>query len=169
MASSAVMSRMSKRTAGLPTKPAHRYRWLHGVSLLAAVRAAPHVEAVLGYAGEKLIAKCEEDMTNPKLRPLPRTVARLADQGLTVPDIAWRLRRSPGHISRILQWSELDRPSGSRSGHRAASDLRPVERRVLQARADGVDRAQTAARLRRSPQHVARIERYADLKLARAS
>lgn len=107
-------------------------------------------------------------MTNPKLRPLPRTVARLADQGLTVPDIAWRLRRSPGHISRILQWSELDRPSGSRSEQRAAP-LRPVERRVLQARADGVDRAQTAARLRRSPQHVARIEQYADLKLARAS
>ena len=74
-----------------------------------------------------------------------------------------RFRRSPGHISRILEWSELPRTAQQPP---EAKQLRPIERRVLQARSEGVDRSETAARIRRSPEHVARIERYADLKLS---
>ncbi len=102
-------------------------------------------------------------MTVTELRPLARTVVKLDSEGMPLSEIAWRLRSSPGHVSRVLEWSQLPR-STSRS---AESDrLRPVERRVLHARSAGIDRAETASRLRRSPEHVARIEAYADLKLA---
>ncbi len=48
-------------------------------------------------------------MTQPELRPLARTIIRLDNEGMPVGEIAWRFRRSPGHISRILEWSELPR------------------------------------------------------------
>ncbi len=102
-------------------------------------------------------------MTQPELRPLARTIIRLDNEGMPVGEIAWRFRRSPGHISRILEWSELPRTAQQSP---EAEQLRPIERRVLQARSEGVDRSETAARIRRSPEHVARIERYADLKLS---
>ena len=99
------------------------------------------------------------------MRPLTRTVTKLQRNGMPIGEIAWRLRRSPGHIARVLQWSQLHRPEFI---PRPATGevLRPIERRVLHARSEGVDRAETAARLRRSPQHVANIERYVDAKLA---
>jgi hypothetical protein len=37
----------------------------------------------------------------------------------------------------------------------------------MQAQQAGIDRTETAARLRSSPQHIAKIETYADAKLAR--
>jgi DNA-binding CsgD family transcriptional regulator len=100
-----------------------------------------------------------------KLRPLARTVTKLERDGMPIEEIAWRLRRSPGHIVRVLEWSQLSRPQVLLSSG-ADPVLRPIERRVLRARSEGVDRAETAARLRRSPQHIANIERYADAKLA---
>ncbi len=104
------------------------------------------------------------ESTQP-MRPLTRTVTKLQQGGMPIGEIAWRLRRSPGHIARVLQWSQLRRPEFiSRSV--AGEVLRPIERQVLRARSEGVDRAETAARLRRSPRHVANIERYADIKLA---
>lgn len=105
-------------------------------------------------------------MTEHALRPLARTVVRLDNEGMATAEIAWRLRRSPGHVNRILEWTKLPRSSQAKDRSATSSGLRPIERRVLQARSEGIDRAQVAARLRRSPQHVARIERYADAKLA---
>lgn len=106
-------------------------------------------------------------------RPLARTVIRLYNAGMPIADIAWRLRRSPGHINRILHWTKLPRPPESpqhaSASTRSPSILRPVERMVIDAREAGIDRTETAARLRRSPQHIAKIETYADSKLARLS
>ncbi len=109
-------------------------------------------------------------MTNHHHRPLARTVLRLHNAGMPTSEIAWRLRRSPGHISRILDWTTLPRPTRTPQQAAASTNsppvLRPLERRVLDARRAGIDRAETASRLRRSPQHIARIETYADTKLA---
>lgn len=115
----------------------------------------------------------EEDntMTSHEHRPIARTVLRLHNDGMPISEIAWRLRRSPGHISRILDWTRLPRPKQTPQ-HIATSPgsapvLRPLERTVMHARQAGIDRTETAARLRRSPQHIAKIETYADAKLAR--
>jgi len=105
--------------------------------------------------------------------PLTRTVLKLEGAGMPIAEIAWRLRRSPGHISRVLYWSTLTRPPQDAppltTSKPAPSVLRPLERTVLRAREAGKDRKETAAKLRRSPQHIARIEIYADTKLAGAS
>ena len=102
-------------------------------------------------------------MQRHDLRPFERTVLRLASEGMTSADIGWRFRRSPGHIDRVLELSRIPREPGPT---RHEGQLRPLERRVLRARAEGVDPAEIAARLRRTPAHIRRVERYATYKLA---
>ena len=105
-------------------------------------------------------------MTRENLRPFERRVLRLADDGMTSAEIGWRFRRSPGHIDRVLELSRLPR---DRTTVPASSTLRPLERCVLRARENGVDPAETAARLRRTPAYVRRVEQYASYKLAQGS
>jgi hypothetical protein len=108
------------------------------------------------------------DTENGHLRPIERTMLRMAGDGRTEADIAWRLRRSPGHVQRTLALARLPRRTQSeRRGERW--DLRPVERIVLRARDGAVGEAELAARLRRSPAFVQRVGHFADYKLARAS
>lgn len=97
------------------------------------------------------------------LRPLERTILKRTRQGMSTDEIAWRLRRSPGAVQRILELTELERDASAFDSDQGA--LRPIERCVLRARADGVDTAEIASRLRRSPQHVERVERLAIHKL----
>lgn len=103
-------------------------------------------------------------MQRDQLRPFERTVLRLADSGMSSADIAWRFRRSPGHIERVLQLSRIPREPRPQP---QKGTLRPVERRVLRARNEGVDATEIAARLRRTPGHVRRVEQYASYKLDR--
>jgi len=92
----------------------------------------------------------------------------LVRAGKTEAEIAWRLRRSPGHVRRTLALTRLSRfPRTERHG--APWDLRPIERAVLRSRENGVPEAEMAARLRRSPAFVQRVSTFADYKLARAS
>ena len=44
--------------------------------------------------------------------------------------------------------------------------LRPLERRLLRWRGQGVDHDELSSRFRRSPEFLARVERYARYKLA---
>jgi len=72
--------------------------------------------------------------------------------GITVEEIARRLKRSPQHIERIIVWTEIPR-----------SDLpkrqdRPFEQRVLKLRADGESHERIAERFRRSPGFIRRVE-----------
>lgn len=107
-------------------------------------------------------------MDRDHLRPFERTVLRLADTGMSTADIAWRFRRSPGHIDRVLGLSRLPREAalGGRGG---PGSLRPVERCVLRARENRVELAEIAARMRRTPGHVSRVEQYASYKLAQGA
>lgn len=98
------------------------------------------------------------------LRPFERAVLRLADGGMSTSEIAWRFRRSPGHIDRVLGFSQL--PRGAASGLAPPrSALRPVERLIIRARGEGTPPTEIAARMRRSPSFVARVEELATLKL----
>lgn len=102
------------------------------------------------------------------LRPIERTMLKLAQAGSSHADIAWRLRRSPGHVRRTLALARLPREPQLEVGGEPWI-LRPIERTVLRARKDGVPEAEVAARLRRSPAFVQRVGAYADYKLAQIS
>lgn len=104
-------------------------------------------------------------MKRDHLRPFERAVLRLADAGMPTNEIAWRFRRSPGHIERVLNLSRLPRTPTGTVASKPIGTLRPVERCVLRARDNGVDHAEIAARMRRTPGHVGRVERYASYKL----
>lgn len=101
-----------------------------------------------------------------RLRPIERAMRKLADGGMTESDIAWRFRRTPGHVRRVLDMSRL-RGKSNDPGPETAPDLRPIERVVLRARDEGTDTAEIAARLRRTPRGVEQIERLATYKLER--
>jgi DNA-binding NarL/FixJ family response regulator len=91
---------------------------------------------------------------------------KLADDGMAESDIAWRFRRSPAHVRRVLDMTRLRRKP-SHPVDESAPDLRPIERVVLRARQKGTDTAEIAARLRRTPRGVAQIEKLATYKLER--
>lgn len=99
-----------------------------------------------------------------QLRPIERVMRRLSDNGMSESEIAWRFRRTPGHVRRVLELTRLDRQPGDRTDDES-SELRPIERLVLRARQDGADSVEIAARLRRSPRGVDQIERLASYKL----
>jgi DNA-binding CsgD family transcriptional regulator len=97
------------------------------------------------------------------LRALERRVIDLAASGLASDEIGQRFRRSPGHIERIMEWARLP----GRTGRRAErSLLSPMERRVLDLRADGHDHAAIGERFRRGADHIRRVEGIAHFKLA---
>ena len=97
------------------------------------------------------------------LRPLERRVLRLVDNGVEDGEIARRFRRSPEFIRRVISYAALPREGGRTE----PSGLRPVERRILRWRADGVDHADIGRRFHRSAGHVRRVEQLAAYKLAR--
>lgn len=104
-------------------------------------------------------------MEHQRLRPLERAVARLADGGMSRSEIAWRFRRSPGHIDRVLEFSRLPRSAPKRrTDGEGDAGLRPVERLVIQAKGNGIHPTEIAARMRRSPEYVMRVARFARLK-----
>lgn len=97
------------------------------------------------------------------LRPRERAVLLHTDEGLSSQDIAWRLRRSPRYIDRLLRISSIPR-SGPYQRYRGG--LRPIERHVLKALESGFDYPEIAARFRRTPVWVQRVEDFANYKLA---
>ena len=113
-------------------------------------------------------ASTDETDSEAYLRPIERTMLSLVRAGKSEADIAWRLRRSPGHVRRTLALARLPRTPGPER-QRASWDLRPIERAVLRSRENGVPEAEMAARLRRSPAFVQRVSAFADYKLAQAS
>lgn len=99
------------------------------------------------------------------LRPKERVIKRLHDAGHSEADIAWRFRASPGHIERTLKL--IDLPAAQTREQPASSVARALERTVIKARAAGASYAEIAARLRRSPGFVCRVERMAGLRADR--
>ena len=99
-----------------------------------------------------------------RLRPLESRVRDLREAGVSYDEIAWRFRRSPGFIRRVAEMSELERPPQSVD---EKASLRPIERVVRASAERGLSTAEIAARLRRSPDWVRRVERYTSYKLSK--
>ena len=97
------------------------------------------------------------------LRPIERRVQKLVDAGMTTDEIARRFKRSPDHIARISSYASLE----ARSYERRRTALRPLERRVLHLRGEGLDHEEIGRRFRRSPEHMRRVEGFALYKMAR--
>lgn len=106
------------------------------------------------------------------LRPIERRVRRWADTGASDAEIARRFGRSTQWVARVRKLAELDRsagdPSAAAAQHATATGgrLRPIERRLLRWREQGVGHDELSRRFRRSPEFLARVERYARYKLA---
>jgi DNA-binding CsgD family transcriptional regulator len=108
------------------------------------------------------------------LRPVERRVLRWAEDGLDDAEIARRFGRSERWVAQVrfladLDRSGLDQPAvsdRSATADRPADRLRPLERRLLAWRRAGARYADLSGRFRRSPEFLARVEDYANYKLA---
>ena len=110
--------------------------------------------------------------TTEGLRPVERRVLRWAEAGLDDAEIGRRFGRGEQWTAQVRRLADLDRPlpdADDRAAVHDADPLRPLERRVLRWREQGLDHDELSARFRRSPEHMARVEEYAHYKLAAAS
>lgn len=99
-----------------------------------------------------------------ELRPLERRVLRLESEGLDPDEIGRRFGRSGDHIRRISAYAKLP---NRRPVAIAAGELRPLERRVIHWRAEGLDYNEIGDRFRRSGDHIRRVEGMALYKMSR--
>ena len=97
--------------------------------------------------------------TESHLRPVERRVLAMSADGLTVGEIASRLRRSEGHVVRLIRWTKIPRSGPSRR-----RSPRAIERRVLALRRNGESHEQIAARFRRSPRYIRQVEGLAHVR-----
>lgn len=69
-------------------------------------------------------------------------------------------------LDRSAPLDRPDLPDRSDTSDRPADRLRPLERRLLRWRREGVRHEDLSGRFRRSPEFLARVEDYAKYKLA---
>jgi DNA-binding CsgD family transcriptional regulator len=96
------------------------------------------------------------------LRPVERRVSEMRREGVSVDEIAERLKRSPDFVDRMLGWIEIPR-NGPAS--RTASEA--MERRVLAMRSAGEDHDQIGRRFGRSGRFIKQVEGLAHYRKAR--
>jgi DNA-binding CsgD family transcriptional regulator len=109
-----------------------------------------------------------EGVPDERLRPIERRVLALKEEGVSASEIAHRFRRGRRFIEQVEELAGLDGRDARRRRRRDWS-LRPVERRILTWREQGVSTDELAERFRRSPEFVARVERLARYKLRNAA
>jgi DNA-binding CsgD family transcriptional regulator len=97
-----------------------------------------------------------------ELRPVERRVLRWAETGLTDAEIGQRFGRGERWVEQVRTLAAVDRPA---SGVVRTDPLRPLERRLLRWREQGLGLAELGTRFRRSPEFLARVEGYAQYKL----
>ena len=98
------------------------------------------------------------------LRPIERRISKLAAAGVTPADIGRRFNRSEDYVERVLELASLPH----RHANDAPAGLRPIERRLVRWRDQGVPAHDLADRFRRGPEHVERILALADYKRHRS-
>jgi DNA-binding CsgD family transcriptional regulator len=95
------------------------------------------------------------------LRPIERRVSRLAAAGVVPAEIGRRFKRSGDYIERVLVFSGFP----GRRAPEQLQGLRPLERRLLRWRDQGVSPDELANRFRRGPAHIERVLALVDYKL----
>lgn len=95
------------------------------------------------------------------LRPVERIVLKLRADGVDVEEIATRIKRSASHVERIIDWSAIPR-----QGTDSDRDLRPIERRVLDLRAEGETHHEIGMRFNKGERYIRQVEGLAHFKEA---
>jgi hypothetical protein len=85
----------------------------------------------------------------------------MRDRGMSLEEIAGRIKRTPAHVERIIAWTELPR-----TGPPSRRSSRALESRVLALRARGESYDQIGARFRRGADFIRRVEGLAHFRLA---
>lgn len=94
------------------------------------------------------------------LRPIERRISRLAAAGVAPAEIGRRFNRSERYVERVLELASLP----GRHARRAPGGLRPIERRLIRWRDEGVPARDLADRFRRGPDYIERVLALADYK-----
>lgn len=95
------------------------------------------------------------------LRPVERRVLAMKEEGLSTEEIAGRIKRSPEHVERILEWSEIPR-----SRLPAQSSAEALERRVLALRHEGEGHEEIGRRFGKSGRFIRQVEGLAHYRRA---
>lgn len=85
---------------------------------------------------------------------------RMRERGMSSNQISLTLRRSPERVERMLSYAAMP-------GRQIRPDfggLRPLERRVLHWRSQGIDHTEIARRFRKSASYIRRVEGLARLR-----
>lgn len=95
-----------------------------------------------------------------RLRPIERRILALHREGVDHAEIATRFRKRVDFVERVLSWTDIPRPNVSKSkgGHR------PVERRVLDLRSQGLSHEEIGRLFARDARYAERIEDFANLR-----
>ncbi len=83
----------------------------------------------------------------------------MREDGLAHAEIGRRIKKSPAHVERIIEWTDIPRtrPAPRRYGE-------AFENRIIALRANGESYERIAKRFRHSSGFIARVERLADLR-----
>jgi len=92
-------------------------------------------------------------MNEAHLRPVERRVLAMQDEGVHIDEIARRIDRSPAHVERVIEWTEIPR-----NGPRTRRMPTAIEQRVMDMRADGDTYVAIGARFKRSPEYIKQVE-----------
>jgi DNA-binding CsgD family transcriptional regulator len=94
------------------------------------------------------------------LRPIERRILAMQGDGHSIDDIAGRLNRSPEHVERMVEWTEIPRTGAPYKFNEA------LEARVLAMRGEGQDYEEIGRRFNRSADNVRQIEALAHYRRA---
>ena len=91
-----------------------------------------------------------------RLRPIERRVLTMQRDGMSVEEIATRLRRTPQFVERVIEWTRI--PRSERPKRSAPS---PLERVVLKHRSNGATYEEIGEKLKRSGRFIRQVEGFA--------
>jgi hypothetical protein len=90
----------------------------------------------------------------------------MAEAGLTPAETGRRFRRSERYVEQVLRLAQVPRAYDDQP-HPVEAPLRPLERRLVRWRDEGVDAGEVAAMFGRTPEHIARVLALVDYKQRR--
>jgi DNA-binding NarL/FixJ family response regulator len=93
------------------------------------------------------------------LRPIERRVLDMQEEGVPVDEIAARFNKSPDFVERLLGWTDIPR-----NGNGNDRDLSPIERRVLDMRAEGASHAEIAEKFKKTERFIRQVDGLAHFK-----